>query len=121
MSVSRAAKLAGIDRGTWTGVEEATRATESYNYSRIERVIEWQPGSIDAILEGGMPTAMDVPTRTPPTLEDLPASAAGADLPELISLIQQQPWDADDKLELIQQASTAARRAQEQQRREAAE
>lgn len=56
LSISAAARAAGIDRGTWTGLEKGLRETEEYNYSRIERVLGWQPGSIDQIMSGAEPS-----------------------------------------------------------------
>lgn len=58
LSVSAAARGAGLDRGTWTGVESGSRQTEEYNYSRVERVLGWQAGSIKAVLKGGNPTEL---------------------------------------------------------------
>lgn len=64
LSISRAAKEAGIDRGTWTSVEEATRETAEYNYGPIERTLRWKLGSIDVILAGGDPVPEDAPDTT---------------------------------------------------------
>lgn len=55
LSISAAARSAGIDRGTWTGLERGHRATEDYVYARIEKVLAWKPGSIDNVLGGGDP------------------------------------------------------------------
>lgn len=56
LSVSAAARIAQIDRGTWAGVEKAVRLTEQYNFAGIERALQWAPGSIAATLAGGNPT-----------------------------------------------------------------
>lgn len=55
LSISAAARAAGIDRGTWTGIEKGTRETVEYNFARIERVLGWQPGTIDRIMDGEDP------------------------------------------------------------------
>lgn len=74
LSVSAAARAAGIDRGTWTGLEKGIRDTEDYMHVRIERVLGWAPGSIDTILAGGQPapavTSGREPTETPPLPDD---------------------------------------------------
>lgn len=72
LSVSGAARQAHIDRGTWTGVEKGTRETEEYNYASVERVLGWEPGSIDTVLAGGDPTVQQVvPDAPPPNQERL--------------------------------------------------
>ena len=76
LSVNAAAKAARIDRATWTAAETGTRQTEAYNAGRIERVLGWAAGSIEAILAGGEPTERPEPEPRPeplsapePTLE----------------------------------------------------
>lgn len=74
LSLSRAAKMAPLDRVTWTAAEDASRETRRVHFAAIERVLRWRPGSIDAILAGQAPTELPVPApapaRTPePTLE----------------------------------------------------
>lgn len=59
LSISAAARRAGINRATWTAVEEATRDTEVYNYGLIEKVLGWTPGSIDKVLNGRAPSIVD--------------------------------------------------------------
>lgn len=50
-----AADRAGINRDTWRNLEAGTRAIRDYNHRPIERALNWQAGSIDAILAGGEP------------------------------------------------------------------
>ena len=59
MSISKAAREAGISRATWTAVEDGSRETEPYNYGLVEKVLGWAPGSIEAVLAGGEPTELD--------------------------------------------------------------
>lgn len=69
LSVSAAAKAAGIARGTWIALEDGSRETEAYNYAGIERALGWVFGSIDAILAGVDPTPVtteEAPTEPPP-------------------------------------------------------
>lgn len=47
-----------MDRGTWSSAETAERRTAEYHYAGIETALQWAPGSIDAILAGGEPTAL---------------------------------------------------------------
>jgi transcriptional regulator with XRE-family HTH domain len=56
LSLQGAAKKAGVARNTWTGAEAGARTVRSYRWSVLERVLEWAPGSIAAILAGGAPT-----------------------------------------------------------------
>jgi hypothetical protein len=65
LSVSRAAKLAPVDRATWTGVEDATRVPQSHNRAAIEKVLGWTSGSIDRILAGAGGPQVDEPSPTP--------------------------------------------------------
>lgn len=56
LSKLRAVQAAGVGRDTWSGAEDATRETDVRSLRKIERVLRWQPGSINAILAGGDPT-----------------------------------------------------------------
>lgn len=56
LSVRDIAKQAVIDRQTWTNLEAAARTLRTTNWSKVERVLGWGPGSIAAILDGGEPT-----------------------------------------------------------------
>lgn len=61
LSVSRAARLAGVDRATWTGMEAATRVPQSHNRTAMERVLHWAPGSIDRVLAGAGSPEVEMP------------------------------------------------------------
>lgn len=67
MSISEAARLAGVDRATWTGVERGTRQPEDFTLGRIEATLQWASGSIDAIRDGADPrsTVDDQAARSP--------------------------------------------------------
>lgn len=56
LSVREAAKRAGVDRDTWTAIEEGTRNTRADKYAGIEQALMWVRGSIEAILGGGRAT-----------------------------------------------------------------
>jgi transcriptional regulator with XRE-family HTH domain len=62
LSASQAARLARVARGTWIAVEKAERATEDYNYAGFERALQWQLGSMEAVLAGGDPTPEELTT-----------------------------------------------------------
>lgn len=72
LSVSSAAKAAGISRGTWIALEAGTRETETYNYAGIERALAWAAGSIDDILDGAQPTPLEGghPVQPGPDIEE---------------------------------------------------
>jgi len=65
MSVPEAARRSGLDRETWRHLEAGTRTLRSYNHSRVERALNWAPGSVEAILGGGDPTVTDATTADP--------------------------------------------------------
>lgn len=69
LSVREAARLAGIDRGTWTGVEEARTIPQSHKAAQMDRVLGWEPGTIRSALTDAPP----VPIRT---VEPEPADPA---------------------------------------------
>lgn len=52
LSIRAAARAAGVDRATWTGLEEGTRATQDRHYAGIERALDWPPGTIESIMSG---------------------------------------------------------------------
>jgi transcriptional regulator with XRE-family HTH domain len=62
LSVRAAAKAAGIDRDTWSKLEDSTRATQDRNYNAIERTLEWPQGEIDSILKQQNVTKIRRPT-----------------------------------------------------------
>ncbi|TBL29073.1 XRE family transcriptional regulator [Verrucosispora sp. SN26_14.1] len=84
LSVSAAARAAGIDRATWTSAEKGDRDTQPHNWAGIERALNWRPGSIAAILEGGHPT---------------PATGEAAD--EELELVRTDPRLSDEMRERI--------------------
>lgn len=65
LSIREAARLAGVDRGTWYGVEEATRTQQSHKAAQMERVLGWAPGSFNRILTGFEPTPIPIPEPEP--------------------------------------------------------
>lgn len=60
LSVPGAAKLAEIDRETWRNLEAGTRQIRTYNHAAVERVLRWDFGSVEAILNGGEPTEVEL-------------------------------------------------------------
>lgn len=69
LSLSAAARLAGVDRATWTGSERGTRQTETYNYASIERALKWVPGSVETVLAGGDPIELPQPDSGRPRVD----------------------------------------------------
>lgn len=72
LSIREAARLAGIDRGTWSGVEEATRKQQSPKAAQMERVLGWAHGSFARILAGSEPTPIAIPIPEPEPVPDDP-------------------------------------------------
>lgn len=54
-AVMDAASRAGLSRETWAKVEAGTSA-KPITYRKVEAVLQWEPGSCGAILDGGGPT-----------------------------------------------------------------
>jgi len=108
LSVSAAAREAGLDRGTWTAVENATRQAEQHTYGVIERVLHWQPGSIYEILEGGHAVPVEEVETTAKvfTTPEVSARLRLSDedrrrLQAEIDRIERMPIDASAKLEMF--------------------
>ncbi|MET0492889.1 MAG: hypothetical protein ABW000_07125 [Actinoplanes sp.] len=60
LSVNAAAKHAGINRLTWTAIEDGSRRTQEHNYAGVERALQWAAGSIQQLLSGeGQPALVD--------------------------------------------------------------
>lgn len=74
MSQNKAAKLFGGSRTTWINWEKGAAEPERYNYVRIETVLKWQPGSVDAIARGEdpMPIRDHAQAAVPPKPESVP-------------------------------------------------
>lgn len=72
LSVRAAAQASGVARNTWIGVEDAARKTADSNYAGVERALQWEPGSVDAILAGGEPRPKPL---VAPSLADTAATA----------------------------------------------
>ena len=70
LSQSRAATKAGVSRTSWVAWEKGTATPEDYNHVKIERALQWQPGSVDAILAGGDPTPIQM-AKPPLTKQQL--------------------------------------------------
>jgi len=89
MSVSAAAKLAKVDRATWTQAESGTKATETFTAARIEAALRWAPGSLDAILAGDEPT--ELPELAEPERPAAPAAPPEPTLEQEIERLRTMP------------------------------
>lgn len=65
LSQPAAADRAGINRDTWRNMENGSRDIRSYNHRAVERALQWQPGSVEAILAGGEPQPLGEQERIP--------------------------------------------------------
>ena len=65
---SEAARAAGVGRTTWLGWEKRGVIPERHRYVLIERTLKWEPGSVEAILEGGKPQPARVEHSPPDRL-----------------------------------------------------
>jgi hypothetical protein len=62
LSVRAASTLAGLNRATWTALEDGTRSTQDRHYGGIERALQWPPGHIRSILDEETVTKIRRPT-----------------------------------------------------------
>ena len=58
ISQARAAVAAGVSRTSWVAWEKGIATPEVFSYVKIERALEWQPRSVEAILTGGEPSVI---------------------------------------------------------------
>lgn len=82
---SDAAQLAGVTVRTYGRIERSEAAgLSSLTAAGIERALRWEPGSLDAIKNGGEPTELQQPPETPPVVKQpLPQPGAGSDVDDL--------------------------------------
>lgn len=59
MSLTDAAKLAGVARNTWMTAESGARAVRDQNFAGIEAAMRWVAGSVASVMHGGEPTVAE--------------------------------------------------------------
>lgn len=87
---SDAAQLAGVTVRTYGRIERSEAAgLSSLTAAGIERALQWGPGSLDAIKNGGEPTELQQPPETAPVVKQpLPQPGAGDGVGELRQAIR---------------------------------
>lgn len=93
LSVRKAASLAEVDRGTWADAEEAKRNLSRRSWSGFERALQWQAGSIEAILAAGEPQPAPPGQYT--------ERGVGGSLADEIERIQRLSIDPKDKIRIV--------------------
>jgi transcriptional regulator with XRE-family HTH domain len=88
LATQRAAREAGVDRTTWIEAEAAKRGISDHTAAKIERQLQWRPGSIDEIRRGGEPT-------------DMPAAPAGP-APDALDLSDDEHRRLTDEIARIE-------------------
>jgi len=68
-SQSAAARAAKIARSTWVNWEKDNKIPERFNYVRIETVLDWEPGSVQAVIDGQAPAVRRKEHGVPPIPE----------------------------------------------------
>lgn len=53
LSVRAAAKAAGVDRNTWSTLEDGSRVLQDRNYDKVETALNWSSGEVLRILAPG--------------------------------------------------------------------
>ncbi|MFJ8687358.1 helix-turn-helix transcriptional regulator [Micromonospora wenchangensis] len=112
LSVSAAARAAGINRNTWSAVERGERETEDYTFGAIERALRWRPGSITAMLHGRAPEQGRPAHPTPHLTDDQYAAAAALyksirDNPDRSRLLRDMAAASLEQLNAIRAADRA--------------
>lgn len=103
-SQSAAARAAKIARSTWVNWERDKKAPERFNYVRIETILGWEPGSVQAIIDGRDPVARRKEHSPPP-------------IPDGVS-VDPADWAAmtDDERAMYVRIVTGVRRRRQQRR-----
>ncbi|HEV2780378.1 MAG TPA: hypothetical protein VGX25_13395 [Actinophytocola sp.] len=70
LSMSAAARSAGVNRLTWRAWEKDMSVPESYNHVKIERVLRWERGSVAEVLNGRPPVELADEADSQPDLRD---------------------------------------------------
>lgn len=115
LSISSAARRAGINRATWSALERGERETEEYIFAGVERALDWDTGSIDAILRGDPPAPTRAAEPTPPVpdlmaMEDeIRAIIANPNRSEALKIWAEALLDQIEKLRRANQAEAEAR------------
>ncbi|MFI5891975.1 hypothetical protein ACIA5D_17880 [Actinoplanes sp. NPDC051513] len=105
LSVRAAAEQAGIARGTWIGLEDASRRTAETSYAGIERILQWAPGSVSGVLGGEQPAdALVDPSSTPDSMlaagaGHLTSTAAADDI--IIEIMRREDLTERQKARII--------------------
>jgi hypothetical protein len=109
LTLRRATEVAGLgSRNTWSAAEDGTRAISETNYAKIERALQWAPGSVGRVLDGREPTVLTLPrvsyAHDNVGLSDsVSASVVRNVFDDDLRLIDQLPISATRKLELMRQ------------------
>lgn len=82
LSVSAAAKIADVDRATWSKWEKGTAKPFDSNYVNIERALQWPPRQVSGILNGRITGDDDTPSPVPDGIVVDPADWAAMTTPE---------------------------------------
>lgn len=106
LSLSEAARQAGVNRATWTGIEQRGTEAEDYTLARVEQVIGWKPGSVQAVLAGGEPVESPQPGR-PERVRTGPTDYIGLWEEEILDEI----WSNPSLPEAVKEELTARARA----------
>lgn len=84
LSQKRLAELAGVSARSIQNLESGKNWPLAKNRPAIERALQWEPGSLDAIRNGGEPTELQQPPETPPVVKQpLPQPGAGSGVDDL--------------------------------------
>jgi transcriptional regulator with XRE-family HTH domain len=95
LSTRRAAALAGVSKGAWAGWENG--AVPYHQHRRgIEAALQWRPGSVQAVLQGGEPTPVETPDYRDPDTGELYVAEVERRLWELVPVLALDYGDAPD-------------------------
>jgi hypothetical protein len=98
LKLNKVAQRAGMSAGNFLRIRAGEVALTPFAIATIEQALEWEPGSIQAILDGGEPTPRSSPS-------DLPPAPPGIDPKEWAS------WDPLDRQMVLAAVQVAQARA----------
>lgn len=88
LSVSEAARRAGVHRLTWTAWESGKAAPVEHRYAAIESTLSWARGSVESIQNGGEPKEAAPVVTGRPSVDAGLARVLEADHRELVLMFR---------------------------------
>lgn len=86
LAYKTAAKLAGMSKETWKKIEDG-EIVRAMSYAKVDPILEWAPGSCEAVLAGRQPIATKASERVPGVeISERPREDIAAEARDVVSL-----------------------------------